>query len=455
MAKERAKAHVMNMCEGPILKKLLLFAIPLMASSLLQLLFNAADIIVVGQFAGKNSLAAVGSTSSLINLLVNLFMGLSVGANVLVAQFFGAKKEKELSETIHTAIMLSLISGVVLMFVGIIGAPYILNMMQTPKEVLDLAVVYLQIYFVGMPAMMLYNFGAAILRAIGDTKRPLYYLFAAGVVNVAFNMIFVIVFHWDVFGVGLATTISQMISALLVLRCLMKETGALQLQVKSLKIHKDKLLKILQIGLPAGFQGTLFSLSNVFIQSSINSFGATVIAGNSAASNIEGFVYVSMNAFHQATISFTSQNYGARKYKRIGRILLLAELCTVIVGTFFGAGAYLAGPVLLRLYTTSSAVVDAGMVRLLWICVPYALCGIMDVMVGALRGIGCSVVPMFVSLIGVCALRLVWLGTVFQIDKYHRIETVYVIYTITWTITAIAHLITFLMMKNRIQKRRG
>lgn len=454
VTKEKDKKYAMDMCEGPILKKMLLFALPLMASSLLQLLFNAADIIVVGRFAGDNSLAAVGSTTSIINLLVNLFMGLSVGANVLVARFFGGKRENDLSATVHTAMTISIISGIVLTIIGISGARVILTLMQTPENVLGLAVVYLRTYFLGMTAMMIYNFGAAILRAVGDTKRPLYFLMIAGVVNVSFNLLFVIVFKWGVFGVGLATTISQVVSAAFVVRCLLKEQSGIQLQLKKLWIHKDILMKILQIGLPAGFQGILFSLSNVFIQSSVNSFGATVVAGNSAAANIEGFIYVSTNAFHQAAVSFTSQNYGAKKYDRINRIMFVAQGCTIVMGTIFGVGAVLMGPVLLTLYTTSAAVVEAGMLRLRMIGATYALCGVMDTMVGSLRGMGYSVVPMIFSLLGACATRILWLATVFQIDAFHTIETVYIIYPISWIITSIAHIITFIIVRKKIEKRK-
>ncbi len=454
VTKEKDKKYAMDMCEGPILKKMLLFALPLMASSLLQLLFNAADIIVVGRFAGDNSLAAVGSTTSIINLLVNLFMGLSVGANVLVARFFGGKRENDLSATVHTAMTISIISGIVLTIIGISGARVILTLMQTPENVLGLAVVYLRTYFLGMTAMMIYNFGAAILRAVGDTKRPLYFLMIAGVVNVSFNLLFVIVFKWGVFGVGLATTISQVVSATFVVRCLLKEQSGIQLQLKKLRIHKDILMKILQIGLPAGFQGILFSLSNVFIQSSVNSFGATVVAGNSAAANIEGFIYVSTNAFHQAAVSFTSQNYGAKKYDRINRIMFVAQGCTIVMGTIFGVGAVLMGPVLLTLYTTSAAVVEAGMLRLRIIGATYALCGVMDTMVGSLRGMGYSVVPMIFSLLGACATRILWLATVFQIDAFHTIETVYIIYPISWIITSIAHIITFIIVRKKIEKRK-
>lgn len=455
MGRKAKKKYEIDMCNGPILKKMLLFAVPLMLSSILQLLFNAADIVVVGRFAGDDSLAAVGSTSSLINLLTNLFIGLSVGANVLVARYFGAKKEDELKETVHTAMTLSLIGGVVLTVIGVVGAPIILGWMQTPPEVLSLAVIYLRVYFAGITATMIYNFGSSILRAIGDTKRPLYFLSIAGVVNVVLNLIFVIVFHWGVFGVGLATVISQVISAGLVLRCLLREQGGIRLDLKCLGVNKGKLLQIMQIGLPAGFQGMLFSLSNVVIQSSVNSFGATVVAGNSAASNIEGFVYVGMNAFYQAAISFMGQNVGAGKYHRVNKILFAAEICVIVIG--FGLSMivrFFAEP-LLSLYTDSPAVVEAGTVRLGIICATYFLCGMMDVMVGALRGLGYSIAPMIVSLLGACAFRLLWIGTIFQIEQFHTIETVYTSYPISWILTFLAHVITYVIVRHRLKKRWG
>ncbi|MBQ4284216.1 MAG: MATE family efflux transporter [Lachnospira sp.] len=442
-----------DMCNGSIWKKMLLFAIPLMLSSMLQLLFNAADIVVVGRFAGDNSLAAVGSTSSLINLMVNLFVGLSVGANVLVARYFGAKQESDLSSTVHTAITLSLISGVILAIIGVIGAPVILKWMQTPGDVLNLAVIYLRIYFLGMPVVMLYNFGAAILRAVGDTGRPLIFLIIAGIINVTLNLLFVIVLKMDVAGVAIATVISQCVSAVLVLRCLVKEKRAIRVELKKLRIYKDKFLKILQIGLPAGFQGTLFSLSNVFIQSSVNSFGEVVVAGNSAASNIEGFVFVAMNAFHQAAISFTSQNVGAGKYERVNKILVTALGCVFVVGTVLGMGVYLLGEPLLGIYSGSAEVIKAGIVRLGIVCTTYALCGMMDVMVGSLRGLGYSIMPMIVSLIGACALRLVFLATVFQMEQFHYIETIYYTYPISWGLTFFVHVICFIVVRRMLNKR--
>lgn len=446
------KKYEIDMCSGSVFGKMLLFALPLMCSSILQLLFNAADIVVVGRFAGDNALAAVGSNTALINLLTNLFVGLSVGSNVLTAQYYGAKKDSDLKETVHTSMLLSICSGVLLTVVGLVGARGLLELMQAPPEVLELAALYLRIYFLGMTSMMVYNFGSAILRAVGDTKRPLYYLLAAGIVNVVLNLFFVIACHMGVAGVGAATVISQTISALLVVRCLVREQGGIHLELRELAISKDKLGKIMQIGLPAGFQGTVFSLSNVVIQSAVNSFGNIAVAGNSAAANIEGFVYMAMNAFHQATISFTSQNFGARQYRRIYKILFAGELCVVITGLLLGNLAVFFGNALLGIYSPSAEVIAAGMVRMKFICTVYALCGIMDVLVGALRGIGYSIIPMIVSLIGACGLRLLWIATVFQIPEYHSLSTVYISYPITWTITLIVHAVTFALAARKVLK---
>lgn len=455
MTAKGTKKYEIDMCNGPILKKMLLFTLPLMLSSILQLLFNAADIVVVGRFAGDDSLAAVGSTSSLINLMINLFVGLSVGSNVLAARYFGAKKKEELQDTVHTAMTLSLIGGAILTVIGMVGAPIILKWMQSPPEVFGLSVIYLRVYFAGITANLIYNFGSSILRAIGDTKRPLYYLTIAGAINVSLNLVFVIVFHWGVFGVGLATVLSQVISAFLVVRCLLTEQSDIRLDLKRLGVNKGKLLQIMQIGLPAGFQGMLFSLSNVVIQSSVNSFGATVVAGNSAAQNLEGFVYSGMNAFYQAAISFMGQNVGAGKYHRVNRILLSAQACVITAGFVLSTTVRLFADPLLSLYTDNPVVVEAGKVRLSIICATYFLCGMMDVMVGALRGIGYSIAPMIVSLLGACAFRLLWIATVFQIDRFHMIETVYTSYPISWTITFLAHLTTFIIVRNRLKKRWG
>lgn len=443
------------MCRGSVFKKMLLFAIPLMCSSILQLLFNAADIVVVGRFAGDNALAAVGSNSALINLLTNLFVGLSIGSNVLTAQYYGAKKDTDLKETVHTSMLISIYSGLILTVIGILGARVLLEMMQAPPEVLDLAVLYLRIYFVGMTSTMVYNFGSAILRAVGDTKRPLYYLLGAGIINVILNLFFVIACKMGVAGVALATAVSQTISAVLVVRCLIQEQSGIHLELKELAISKEKFFRIMRIGLPAGFQGTVFSLSNVVIQSAVNSFGNIAVAGNSAAANIEGFVYMAMNAFYQATISFTSQNYGASQYKRIYKILFTGELYVIITGIVLGNLAVFLGDSLLGIYSPSTKVIAAGMARLKIICTVYALCGVMDVLVGALRGIGYSVVPMIVSLIGACGLRLLWVATIFKIPQYHNLTTVYLSYPITWTITLTVHAITFAVAAHKVLQSRN
>ncbi len=447
------KKYEMDMCSGSILKKMLMFTLPLMLSSILQLLFNAADIVVVGRFAGDNSLAAVGSTTALINLLTNLFVGLSIGANVTAARNYGGKREDALSRTVHTAVTISIISGVILTVIGVVGTKEMLRLMSTPDEIIDLAADYLRIYFAGITATTIYNFGSALLRAIGDTKRPLYYLLAAGAVNVVLNLLFVIVFKMDVSGVALATIISESLSAFLVIRCLMRETGAIKLELKKLRVHKAELVSIIRIGLPAGFQGIVFALSNVVIQSSVNLFGNIVVAGNSAAANIEGFVYMAMNSFYQATLSFMSQNFGAGEYKRLNKILACGELCVVVVGLVLGNAAVLFGNQLLRIYTDSPEVIAAGMVRLHYISKVYFLCGIMDVLVGALRGIGYSVLPMVVSLLGACGLRLLWIATVFQIPQFHKVEVVYLSYAITWIITAGVHFLCYVIVRKKVTKK--
>lgn len=447
------KKYEMDMCSGSILKKMLMFTLPLMLSSILQLLFNAADIVVVGRFAGDNSLAAVGSTTALINLLTNLFVGLSIGANVTAARNYGGKREDALSRTVHTAVTISIISGVILTVIGVVGTKEMLRLMSTPDEIIDLAADYLRIYFAGITATTIYNFGSALLRAIGDTKRPLYYLLAAGAVNVVLNLLFVIVFKMDVSGVALATIISESLSAFLVIRCLMRETGAIKLELKKLRVHKAELISIIRIGLPAGFQGIVFALSNVVIQSSVNLFGNIVVAGNSAAANIEGFVYMAMNSFYQATLSFMSQNFGAGEYKRLNKILACGELCVIMVGLVLGNAAVLFGNQLLRIYSDSPEVIAAGMVRLHYISKVYFLCGIMDVLVGALRGIGYSVLPMVVSLLGACGLRLLWIATVFQIPEFHKVEVVYLSYAITWIITAGVHFLCYVIVRKKVTKK--
>ena len=455
MMSSKTKQYEMDMCSGPILRKMLMFALPLMLSSILQLLFNAADIVVVGKFAGDNSLAAVGSHTALINLLTNLFIGLSIGANVVAARHYGAKAWDDLRRTVHTAMLLSMLSGALLLVLGVIGAEQMLIWMQTPEEVLPLATVYLRIYFLGMISTMVYNFGSALLRAVGDTKRPLYFLLCAGIINVILNLLFVIGFQMDVMGVAIATVISETVSALLVLRCLVKEKGGIHLELRAMRIDRKKMLQILRIGLPAGFQGVVFALSNVVIQSSVNIFGNIVVAGNSAAANLEGFVYMAMNAFYQTTLSFVSQNYGAGEQKRINRIVLLGEACVIVTGTLLGNMVVFFGNDLLQIYSNNPEVIAAGMVRLHYISMIYALCGIMDVMVGALRGIGYSIMPMIVSIVGVCVLRLIWLATVFQIPEFHKIETVYLSYPVTWILTSLVYIVFFVWIRIRSARKKS
>ena len=455
MMSSKTKQYEMDMCSGPILRKMLMFALPLMLSSILQLLFNAADIVVVGKFAGDNSLAAVGSNTALINLLTNLFIGLSIGANVVAARHYGAKAWDDLRRTVHTAMLLSMLSGALLLVLGVIGAEQMLIWMQTPEEVLPLATVYLRIYFLGMISTMVYNFGSALLRAVGDTKRPLYFLLCAGIINVILNLLFVIGFQMDVMGVAIATVISETVSALLVLRCLVKEKGGIHLELRAMRIDRKKMLQILRIGLPAGFQGVVFALSNVVIQSSVNIFGNIVVAGNSAAANLEGFVYMAMNAFYQTTLSFVSQNYGAGEQKRINRIVLLGEACVIVTGTLLGNLVVFFGNDLLQIYSNNPEVIAAGMVRLHYISMIYALCGIMDVMVGALRGIGYSIMPMIVSIVGVCVLRLIWLATVFQIPEFHKIETVYLSYPVTWILTSLVYIVFFVWIRIRSARKKS
>ncbi len=448
--RKAGKAYEMDMCSGPLFSKLVMFAVPLMLSGILQLLFNAADIVVVGNYAGHESLAAVGSTSSLINLLVNVFIGLSVGANVLVAQYFGAHRMKDLEETVHTAMVLAAGGGLFLVAVGVLLADPLLTLMGTPEDVLPLSALYMKIFFVGMPATLTYNFGSAILRAVGDTKRPLWFLLAAGIINVILNLIFVIVLHMGVAGVALATVISQCISAALIIRCLVKSDAPYRLKYDQLKLVKSKLFAIARIGLPAGLQGAIFSISNVLIQSSVNSFGSVAMAGNTAAANIEGFVYTAMNAVYQTALSFTSQNFGAKNYDRMTKILWYCQGMVIAVGIFMGGGAVLLGPRLLGIYGSNAQVIHYGMNRLRIISGPYFLCGIMEVMVGGLRGMGCSLLPMFVALTGACVFRVIWIYTIFAVSR--TLQTLYISYPVSWTITFLAHMVCYGIVRRRVER---
>lgn len=442
--------YEIDMCNGPILGKLIQFAIPLMLSGVLQLLFNAADIIVVGRYTGSDALAAVGATSALNNFIVNIFIGLSIGSSVVMARYYGAQDWKNVSDVVHTSVLLSFISGVFLIFAGIALARPLLLLTGTPENVIDQSVLYMRIIFCGMPSLMVYNFGAAILRAVGDTKRPLFFLTISGLINVALNLFFVIVFEMGVSGVAIATIISQFVSAILVVLCLIKSPGNYKLYLKQLKIHKEKLIEIVKVGLPAGVQGAVFSISNVLIQSSINSFGSIAVAGNTAASNIEGFVYTSMNSLYQASLSFTSQNMGAKKYNRIVPILIRSLVMVFVIGAILGGGAFLFGHELLGIYSKDAQVIEYGISRMAVVCLTYYLCGMMDVCCGSIRGLGYSVVPTVVSLVGACGLRIVWIYTIFALNR--TLTTLYISYPVTWGITFAAHLICFIVFLRKIKK---
>ena len=441
----------MDMTTGALLPKVLMFSGPLILTGVLQLLYNAADVVVVGRFAGAQALAAVGSTGSLINLLVNVFMGLSVGASVVIARAYGAGDFKSVQTGVHTAVTVGGVAGVVVGIIGVVAARPLLQLMGSPEDVIDNATLYVQIYFMGMPANMLYNFGAAILRAVGDTRRPLYYLSISGVVNVLLNLVLVIFFHMSVAGVAIATVTSQVISMVLVMICLLRTDGAIHLDLKKLGINLPQLKEIFRVGLPAGLQGSLFSISNVLIQSSINSFGSIAMAGNSAASNIEGFIYTAMNALHQANLTFASQNLGARQYGRVRKVMWVCLGTVAAIGLGMGMVFYALGPTLLSFYNTDPEVIRFGMIRMSMILPTYFICGLMDVMVGQLRGIGYSIMPMIVSLTGACLLRVVWIFTIFAADP--TLETLYFSYPISWAATFAAHLGCYLIWgKKRLRR---
>ena len=448
----KTNAHrTMDMTEGPLLTKVLFFALPIMLSGILQLLFNAADTIVVGRFAGNQALAAVGSVGSLNNMIISLFVGLSIGANVLVARYTGARDSARVSETVHTSVLLSLIGGALLSVVGIAAARPLLELMGSPEDVIGLSVIYVRIIFAGMPVQMLYNFCAAVLRAVGDTKRPLYFLTVAGVINVVLNLVFVIVLHMSVAGVALATILSQAVSAALVVRSLMLMEGPTHLSLRSLHLNPAMLREIIRIGLPAGIQSSVFSLSNVVIQSSVNSFGSIVIAGNAAGANVGNFVYQAMNTFQQAITCFAGQNAGARKPARIITSLKVSLFWAFSFGVVLGLLSCVFGRQLLSLYSTDPAVIAAGMERMLIVCGPYFLCGIMDVMTGVLRGVGYSLLPMIVSLLGACAFRILWVMTVFAAAP--SMTCLMLSYPVSWLLTFSVLVVIFLVLWRRLRRQ--
>lgn len=436
-----------DMCHGSIMDKLISFALPLMLSSVLQLMFNAVDIIVVGRFSGSQALAAVGSTSALINIFTNLFIGISLGANVLAARYYAAGNDKEMSDAVHTAIALAIVSGIIMAFVGVGLSHWALSIMDTPADVIDQSVLYMRIYFLGMPFFMLYNYGAAILRAVGDTKRPLLFLAVAGMANVVLDLLLVVVIPLDVAGVAIGTVVSQMISSILVLWCLHKTESSYQIQFSKLKIKAIYLKRIFQVGIPAGIQSTVISFSNAMLQSSVNSFGSIAMAGYTAANNIIGFLYVAVNAVTQACMSFTSQNYSVGKQKRMDRILIDCLILTSCAAAVLGVGAYVFGGQLLKIYTSEAAVIECGIEILSIATVPYFLCGIMDLFPGALRGMGRSAVPMILSVIGTVGTRIVWIYGLFP---HHRsLFFLFISYPASWILTIIMQVICFLFVRKK------
>lgn len=434
--------------EGSLFKKIVLYSIPLVFSGVLQLLFNAADLVIVGRYCGHIYVGAVGATSSLIHLIVGLFMGLSVGAGVRVAHGIGANDTEEIHKTVHTAVPAAIICGIILTVIGVLFSTNFLQLMETPDEVLPLSSLYMRIYFLGITANMIYNFGAAILRAAGNTRGPLYYLTAAGVLNVILNVIFVKVFDMNVDGVAWATAISQCLSAALVIISLMRRDDACRFELRKMKIYKDTLVRILEIGVPAGIQGSLFSISNVIIQSSVNSFGDMAVSGSSAASNIDGFVFVAMNALHQAAMNFVGVYYGAKKYDQIGKIMRICLISVFVVGAVLGGGVYLFAPQLLSIYITdSAAAIGYGIIRMKYVCLFEALDGMMDVMTGVLRGMGSSVAPMIITVLGVCVFRVTWVYTVFRM--FNSFEALLVSYPISWILTFSVEFIVYIMIRKK------
>lgn len=447
----KTSKYEIDMCNGSIMDKLISFSLPLMLSSILQLMFNAVDIIVVGRFSSSQALAAVGSTTALINIFTNLFIGISLGANVLAARYFAAGRDKEMSEAVHTAITLALISGVIMAFVGVGMSRTALSLMATPPDVIDLSAVYMRIYFMGMPFFMLYNYGAAILRAVGDTKRPLVFLIAAGLTNVALDLLLVIVIPLGVAGVAIGTVASQMISCILVLRCLYKSEGSYQLRFSRLMIRWVYLKRIFQVGIPAGIQSTVINFSNALLQSSVNSFGSTAMAGYTAANNILGFLYAAVNAVTQACMSFTSQNYSVGKQKRMDRVLLDCMLLSAGVSVVLGVGAYVFGSQILRIYTTETEVIQCGLEILSITTVPYFLCGIMDLIPGALRGMGHSAVPMVLSVIGTVGTRIVWIYGFFP--QHRSLHFLFISYPGSWIITIAMQAVCFWFVRKKCVKQ--
>ena len=440
------------MVNGPLFSKIVLFAVPLMFSGMLQLLFNAADIIVVGRFCGKEAIAAVGATASTINLIVCVCIGFTVGTNVLVAQFYGAKKEGTVGITVHTSITFSVIAGTIMMLIGLLASRGLLTLLGTPEDVIELSLLYMRIYLAGLPVLFLYNFGAAVLRAIGDTFRPMIFLTISGVLNVILNLLFVIVFDMNVAGVGLATVLSEALSAFLVILCLIRSDDIYRFELRRIGINPRALKEIVHIGLPASLQSAVFSISNMQIQSSVNSFGSAVMAGHAAANNISGFVYTAMNSVTQASITFTSQNFGAGKFKRLNKVLINCVIVVSMIGGVLGGATQLFGEPLLRIYTTDPDAISAGMIRFVYFGVPYLMCGVMEVICGAVRGIGYEFLPMIVSLIGACGFRVFWVSVIFH--AFPTLQVLYISYPISWILTGTVHLVCYIVCKRKMIRLR-
>ncbi len=443
--------YEMDMSSGNLPKKIVIYAIPFILTGILQLMFNAADMIVVGQYAGNKALAAVGANSSLINLFINMFIGLSVGVSVLVSQYYGGKKLKDVSETVHTAICLATIFGVVVLLLGIIFARPILQVMNTPMDTIENATLYLKIHFIGTPGVLVYNYCNAVLRAVGDTKRPLAFLTIAGVVNITLNIALMYVLENKVAGVAIATVVSQYVSAVLILRCLHNGDACYGITFKGLKIYPQKMWNMIKIGVPASIQSCIFSFSNVIIQSTINSFGSVAVAANTMAHIVEGFTYTSMNSLSQTSLAFTGQNVGAKKYTNLKKILCWTSLYVTALGVVMGGLTYLLHPYLLRIFTDDTSVIALSGIRILYICVPYFIIGLCEVFVGMLRGMGRSIFPTVVSIIGICGIRLLWIFIMFPYFK--TLESVYISYPISWFVTGLVQLIALLVTIRKILKK--
>jgi putative efflux protein, MATE family len=453
LKKKKTDKTAIDMTNGPLARKILLFSLPLMATNVLQLLFNAADIIVVGRFAGHTSLAAVGSTASVINLFITLLVGISVGVNVVIARYIGETgRSKEISRALHTSITIALIGGAVLGAIGILSSGLVLDLISTPKDIKPLALVYVRIYYIGTPFVMIYNYGASALRAKGDTKRPLLFMLVSGTLNVCLNLFFVICMHMAVSGVAIATVISQGVSAVLILRYLSRSDGDLHFSFSKLCFDRRSMYSMMRIGIPAGAQGCLFSLSNVVIQSGINAYGGIIVAGCAAGENIESFIYFAMNSFHHAAQTFISQNIGAAKYDRITRIIRMCLVYTLILGAILCSAAGFFAPQLISIYNSDPAVISAGVQRLMTVAVLYVIFGVADVFIGAIRGYGIPIVPVVINLIGTCVFRLLWVT--FLDTSSHGVQWVYASYPISWIIVASTLAIYWIHLRRKEKKER-